>query len=60
MPEQGVAMTANVLGLCVCLPLAQCFNLTTNFMGQIAQNRCYKLAAVNYRKTKYEAPKKRI
>ena len=47
MPEQGVAMTANVLGLCVCLPLAQCFNLTTNFMGQIAQNRCYKLAAVD-------------
>ena len=23
----------NVLRLCVCLPLAQCFNLTTNLMG---------------------------
>ncbi len=34
---------ANVLRLCVCLPLAQCFDLTTNFMGQIAQNRCYTL-----------------
>ncbi|QHB39036.1 hypothetical protein HWC92_gp08 [Flavobacterium phage vB_FspS_morran9-1] len=33
--------------LCVCLPLAQGFNLPTNLMGQIAQNRCYKLAAVN-------------
>jgi hypothetical protein len=30
----------NVLRLCVCLPLAQGFNLTTNLMGQIAQNRC--------------------
>ena len=27
--------------------LAQGFDLTTNLMGQIAQNRCYKLAAVN-------------
>jgi len=30
----------NVLRLCVCLPLAQDFNLPTNLMGQIAQNRC--------------------
>ena len=37
----------NVLRLCVCLPLAQCFNLQQMLMGQIAQNRCYKLAAVN-------------
>jgi len=32
----------NGLRLCVCLPLAQGFNLTTNLMGQIAQNRCYR------------------
>jgi len=31
--------------LCVCLPLAQSFNLPQMLMGQIAQNRCYKLAA---------------
>jgi len=37
----------NVLRLCVCLPLAQCFKLPQMLMGQIAQNRCYKLAAVN-------------
>jgi len=37
----GVA--GNVLRLCVCLPLAQGFNLTINLMGQIAQNRCYLL-----------------
>jgi hypothetical protein len=43
--QQGISY--NVLRLCVCLPLAQCFNLRTNLMGQIAQNRCYKLAAVN-------------
>jgi len=42
-----VALAGNVLRLCVCLPLAQGLNLTTNLMGQIAQNRCYKLAAVN-------------
>jgi hypothetical protein len=29
-------------------------------MGQIAQNRCYKLAAVNYRKNQIEALNKRI
>jgi len=28
--------------------------------GKIAPNPCYKLAAVNYRKTKIEALKKRI
>ena len=33
-----------VLRLCVCLPLAQGFNLPTNLMGQIAQNCCYTLA----------------
>jgi len=37
-------IATNVLRLCVCLPLAQGFNLTTNLMGQIAQNRCYTLA----------------
>jgi len=31
----------NVLRLCVCLPLAQSFNLPQMLMGQIAQNRCY-------------------
>lgn len=41
--QQGI--THNGLRLCACLPLAQGFNLPTNFMGQIAQNRCYKLAA---------------
>lgn len=50
------SIAGNGLRLCVCLPLAQGFNLTTNFMGQIAQNRCYKLAAVNYKtKIKYES-----
>ena len=39
-PNQ-VRVALNGLRLCVCLPLAQCFNLPTNFMGQIAQNRCY-------------------
>jgi len=53
-------MAANVLGLCVCLPLAQSFKLPQMLMGQIAQNRCYTLDAVIYRKTKYEALKKRI
>jgi len=43
----GRNIAHNGLRLCVCLPLAQCFNLTTNFIGQIAQNRCYKLAAVD-------------
>jgi len=43
--QQGI--THNVLRLCVCLPLAQCSNLAQKFIGQIAQNRCYKLAAVN-------------
>jgi len=32
----------NVLRLCVCLPLAQGFNLPQMLMGQIAQNRCYR------------------
>jgi hypothetical protein len=41
LPIHSVSNNANVLRLCVCLPLAQCFNLTTNLMGQIAQNRCY-------------------
>jgi len=58
--ERSVAMTANVLRLCVCLPLAQCFKLPQMLMGQIAQNRCYKLAAVIYRKTQIEALNKRI
>jgi len=40
-------MTYNGLWLCVCLPLAQGFKLPQMLMGQIAQNRCYKLAAVN-------------
>jgi len=39
--QQGISY--NGLGLCVCLPLAQGLNLTTNLMGQIAQNRCYLL-----------------
>ena len=39
-------MAYNVLRLCVCLPLAQSFNLTTNLMGQIAQNRCYLLGGL--------------
>jgi hypothetical protein len=34
-------MVANVLWLCVCLPLAQIFKLPQMLMGQIAQNRCY-------------------
>ena len=38
------SVNSNVLRLCVCLPLAQVFKLPTNFMGQIAQNRCYTLA----------------
>jgi len=50
-----VAVAANVLRLCVCLPLAQSFKLPQMLMGQIAQNRCYKLAAVIYRKTQIEA-----
>jgi hypothetical protein len=40
-------MAHNVLWLCVCLPLAQGFNLTTNLMGQIAQNRCYLLGGLS-------------
>jgi len=48
-------MFANGLRLCVCLPLAQSFKLPQMLMGQIAQNRCYKLAAVIYRKTQIEA-----
>ena len=36
--------TATCLRLCVCLPLAQGFNLPQMLMGQIAQNRCYTLA----------------
>ena len=44
-------ITGNGLWLCVCLPLAQSFKLPQMFMRQIAQNRCYKLAAVDYRKT---------
>jgi len=43
--EQSAPLAANVLRLCVCLPLAQCFKLPQMLMGQIAQNRCYKLAA---------------
>ena len=45
--ENGAAHNKenNVLRLCVCLPLAQSFNLRQMLMGQIAQNRCYKLAA---------------
>jgi hypothetical protein len=42
-----VLMAHNVLWLCVCLPLAQGFNLTTNLMGQIAQNRCYLLGGLS-------------
>jgi hypothetical protein len=38
-----VALAGNVLRLCVCLPLAQSFKLPQMLMGQIAQNRCYKL-----------------
>jgi hypothetical protein len=34
-------ITPNDLRLGVCLPLAQGFNLTTNLMGQIAQNHSY-------------------
>jgi hypothetical protein len=55
----SVTLIANVLRLCVCLPLAQCLNLTTNLMGQIAQKRCYKLAAVIYRKTQIKALNKK-
>jgi len=40
-------MAHNILRLCVCLPLAQCFKLTTNLMGQIAQNRCYLLGGLS-------------
>jgi len=40
-------MAGNVLRLCVCLPLAQAFNLPQMLMGQIAQNRCYKLVRFN-------------
>jgi len=36
----------NVLRLCVCLPLAQGFNLPQMLMGQIAQNRCYLLVRI--------------
>jgi len=39
-------VSPNVLRLCVCLPLAQGFNLPTNLMGQIAQNRCYTLGGI--------------
>jgi len=45
-------MTHNVLGLCVCLPLAQSFKLPQMLMGQIAQNRCYTLARIINHKTK--------
>jgi hypothetical protein len=38
--RRSLGIAPNALRLCVCLPLAQCFNLTTNLMGQIAQNRC--------------------
>jgi hypothetical protein len=41
------SIDTNGLRLCVCLPLAQNLKLPQMFMGQIAQNRCYKLAAVN-------------
>ena len=47
MEKTSVGIYYNVLRLCVCLPLAQSFNLPQMFMGQIAQNRCYKLAAVS-------------
>ena len=47
-------MEHNVLRLCVCLPLAQSFNLTINLMGQIAQNRCYLLVRLIIDKTLYE------
>jgi len=40
---QRKKLAYNGLQLCVCLPLTQGFNLTTNLMGQIAQNRCYLL-----------------
>lgn len=40
--ESKVKKLNNVSRLCVCLPLAQGFNLPTNLMGQIAQNRCYR------------------
>ena len=52
-------MTANVLRLCVCLPLAQGFNLPQMLIGQIAQNRCYKLAAVNLTKSSIRSDKQK-
>jgi len=36
----------NGLRLCVCLPLAQGFKLPQMLMGQIAQNRCYRLLRI--------------
>jgi hypothetical protein len=56
--RENVAMEHNVLRLCVCLPLAQGFNLMINLMGQIAQNRCYPqfFLSVNL---KYETNRKK-
>ena len=42
--ERNVVLAYNGLRLCVCSPLHNASILTINFMGQIAQNRCYKLA----------------
>jgi hypothetical protein len=41
-----IKLAHNVLRLCVCLPLTQCFNLPKMLMGQIAQNRCYTLGGI--------------
>jgi len=40
-------------------PLHKFSSLPQMLMGQIAQNRCYKLAAVIYRKTQIEALNKK-
>jgi hypothetical protein len=41
-------------------PLHNALSLPQMLMVQIAQNRCYKLAAVIYRKTQIKALNKRI
>jgi hypothetical protein len=41
-----LSIATNVLWLCVCLPLHKASIYRQNFMGQIAQNRCYLLVRI--------------
>ena len=40
---EAQAITPNVFGLCVSLPLHKCSNYRQKLIGQIAQNPCYTL-----------------